>query len=83
MFSINFRLFPQFTADVAQTPFDVDIMLEIVVGTIPLEGHYSLPDYPAATAGMGKLILMFLTYFIWTALISGCEHVQHLSVLQI
>ena len=64
MFSINFRLFPQFTADVAQTPFDVDIMLEIVVGTIPLEGHYSLPDYPAATAGMGKVILMSLMYFL-------------------
>ncbi|XP_072037795.1 arrestin domain-containing protein 3-like isoform X2 [Amphiura filiformis] len=49
---IDIRYYVKFTADVAQTPFDVDIMLEIVVGTIPLEGHYSLPDYGAATAGM-------------------------------
>ena len=50
----SFIYFVQFTADVAQTPLDVDLMLEIVVGTIPLEGHYSLPDYPAATAGLGR-----------------------------
>ncbi|XP_038078781.1 arrestin domain-containing protein 3-like [Patiria miniata] len=36
---IDIRYYVKFTADVASTPFDVDLMLEIVVGTIPLAGH--------------------------------------------
>ncbi|XP_033634458.1 arrestin domain-containing protein 3-like [Asterias rubens] len=36
---IDIRYYVKFTADVASTPFDVDIMLEIIIGTIPLKGH--------------------------------------------
>ncbi|XP_030833213.1 arrestin domain-containing protein 3 [Strongylocentrotus purpuratus] len=37
---IDIKYYIKFTADVATTPFDVDLMLEITVGTEPLEGSF-------------------------------------------
>ncbi|XP_071478326.1 arrestin domain-containing protein 3-like [Diadema antillarum] len=37
---IDIKYYIKFTADVASTPFDVDLMLEITIGTEPLEGSF-------------------------------------------
>ncbi|PIK46369.1 putative arrestin domain-containing protein 3, partial [Apostichopus japonicus] len=37
---IRTQYYVKVTADVASTPFDVDLMMEIVIGTVPVEGSF-------------------------------------------